>query len=437
MMSDRIFEVVWQCWSVLGEMAPYLLLGFLIAGVLSVAVSPRWVERHLGRESIGSVVKAALVGVPLPLCSCGVIPVAASIRRHGASRAATASFLLSTPQTGVDSIAATYAVLGPLMAVFRPVVAFISGILGGMLVHWFGERDGAAADGTRSVPAALGGANETAAENGQTNDRRNVVIRALEYGFVTLPRDIGNTLLLGVVIAGLIAAFVPTGSLAPYLGGGFVAMLLMIAVGIPMYVCATGSVPIAAGLIHLGASPGAAFAFLVAGPATNAATVATIWKVLGRRTALIYMTTIALVALGGGLVLDEIYQRLDLVPPHMGGHDHAAMAGGWLSHAWAVALLLVLGFAYLEPRFRTWRRAVAPPEEIAMQRVELTITGMNCSHCVASVTRALEELPGVQRAEVTLSPGRAVLTGEHIDAVRAKQAVDELGYQAVVSDAID
>ncbi|GAG17782.1 unnamed protein product, partial [marine sediment metagenome] len=256
-------------------------LGFLVAGALSVCVSPAWVERHLGGRGLGPVLKASLLGVPLPLCSCGVIPVSASIHRHGASRAATTSFLLSTPQTGVDSIAVTYALLGPVFAVFRPVAALLTGFIGGGLVQLLG--DPGRTNGTNKVEPP------TCTDSCCTGHRdENMFLRILRYGFVTLPRDIGLALLLGILVAGAMAALVPQDSLNAYIGGGLLSILLLMAAGVPVYVCATASVPIAAGFMHMGASPGAALAFLIAGPATNAATFTTIWKVLGQRTAILY-----------------------------------------------------------------------------------------------------------------------------------------------------
>jgi uncharacterized protein len=287
---------------------------------------------------LAPAVKATLLGIPLPLCSCSVIPVVASMRRHGASRAAATSFLLSTPQTGVDSIAVTYALLGPVFAVFRPVAAVISGVLGGALVLVFGRAKSAAADappectdaccsGDRTVPAWL---------------------RAVKYGFVTMPRDLAWPLLAGVAIAGALAAFLPANSLQ-HAGGGLVSMLVLMAAGIPLYICATASVPIAAGLIHLGASPGGALAFLIVGASTNPAAVATVWKVLGRRTTVIYLITVGLSALICGVLLDGLQSRLAQWSPQVAaacGGPACAMPGGEQAGLWpttaAIALLAVL-----------------------------------------------------------------------------------------------
>jgi len=285
-----IVDIGHAIWDVTTEMSGWLLFGFLVAGLLSVFIDPQWLERNLGGKGLKPVWRASLFGVPLPLCSCGVIPVAASLRSHGASKAATTAFLLSTPQTGVDSIMITYTMLGPLFAIFRPVMALLTGILGGMLVQAADEEN---TTGLKS--------------NAADNRVKGLVPRlkaALDYGLVTLPGDIGKALLIGVVIAGFLSAVIPDNLLAPYLGQGALSIALMMLVGIPLYVCATASVPLAVGFIMLGATPGAALAFLIAGPATNAATITTISRVLGRKTMGIYLLTVAVSAFGGGLLLD-------------------------------------------------------------------------------------------------------------------------------------
>ena len=281
-------------WETLGEMAPYLLFGFFVAGVLSVVIRPETVERHLGGRGFWSLIKASAFGVPLPLCSCGVIPVSASLRRHGASRGATTAFLLSTPQTGVDSILVTLSLLGPVFAVFRPVAALVTGIFGGALVSLTerGEEAG------QPPPKCT---DECCAPQGP----RNRLAHVFRYGFVTLPRDIGKPLVVGVVLAGVITAAVPK-DIASAVGTGIVGMAVMMVVGVPLYVCATASVPIAAALIAKGVSPGAALVFLMTGPATNAATITVIWKVMGRKTAALYLVAVVLSAFGSGALLDVL-----------------------------------------------------------------------------------------------------------------------------------
>jgi uncharacterized protein len=426
-MWDTLLNIAVESWGVLGQMAPYLLLGFLVAGILSVCVSPAWVERHLGRRGFRPVLTASLVGVPLPLCSCGVIPVAASIRRHGASRGATSAFLISTPQTSVVSVAVTYAMLGGVFAVFRLVAAAVTGVVGGLFVQLLGApRTSEDSSGEAAPPACT----ESCCTE---QDKGNIVLRALEYGFVTLPRDIGRPLLVGVLVAGVIAALVPPGQLAPYLGGGLPAILAMMLASLPIYVCGTASVPIAVGLIHAGVSPGAALAFLIAGPATNAATISVAWRLLGRRTTVVYLVAIGLSAVASGLMLDAIYTHTPAAVPHLGAHDHVHDATAWSLHAWAVALLVVLAWSFWSGRNAAGGTPVegaAPAEGGPAGRVELAIGGMTCSHCVQTIQRALARQPGVRSAEVDLAQGRAVVVGVGLDSGRLADEVRALGYAA-------
>lgn len=301
-------EIVLEFWAVFAEMSPYLLFGFFVAGLLSMLVSRQLVERHLGGRGLGPLVKASIFGIPLPLCSCGVIPVSMSLHKQGASKGSTISFLLSTPQTGVDSVLVTYSLLGPVFAIVRPLVALVTGVLGGLSVNLFGRSPVASAE-----PA------QTESEPSKTMTWRDKLRDAMEYAFVTLPRDIGKPLLLGLAIAAVITALTPDDFFAEKLGHGLPAMLVMMVVGIPIYVCASASVPVAAALILKGLSPGAALVFLMTGPATNAAGLATIWHELGRRTAILYLATVALCALGAGLLLDALVTN---TPIEIVSHAH-------------------------------------------------------------------------------------------------------------------
>lgn len=414
-MSEIIHTIAQAFWANLLDMAPYLLFGFFVAGVLYVLVPAAMVERHLGGRGIWPVVKAAAFGVPLPLCSCGVIPVSASLRKHGASRGATAAFLLSTPQTGVDSIMVTLSLLGPVFAVFRAVAAFLTGILGGMLIDTFDPAD--KADGRAPDRCE----DECCAGESKGQGPLRALGRMLSYGFVTLPRDIGKSLVIGLVLAGLIAAAVPA-DLAQAAGTGFLGMLVMMALGIPIYVCATASVPIAAALMAKGVSPGAAFAFLVTGPATNAATIAVIWKTMGRRTAILYLISVAVAALGFGALLDLIYVKTGTasLPEHV--HEMLPHA---LKLASAIVLLCVVGVALF------WRpKPNAPAAGKEANVIELTIKGMTCSHCVQAVTRALRECKGVTAVSVDLKSGKAAIGGDALDTPALRKAVESLGYTA-------
>ncbi|MGB2810044.1 MAG: SO_0444 family Cu/Zn efflux transporter [Sedimentisphaerales bacterium] len=338
-MADFVKSIIIDFWATITEMSPYLLFGFFVAGILSVLVSQRLVERHLGGRGIWPLVKASLFGIPLPLCSCGVIPVSMSLHKHGASKGSTVSFLLSTPQTGVDSIFVTLSLLGPLFAIFRPLAAFVTGIIGGSLVDAFERKRG---DDSQSPPKCTDECCDTTATQGK-------ITRGLKYGFVTLPRDIGKAMLVGLVIAAVISALVPDGYFAEKLGTGLFAMVVMMFLGIPVYVCATASIPVAAALISKGLMPGAALVFLMTGPATNAASFVTIWKVLGKVTAITYLVTVAGCALLGGILLDYIAAGVDFeiaAQPHW-------MLPPIVKYMSAIALLAVLAFAILAKRKQT------------------------------------------------------------------------------------
>ncbi|MEJ2582119.1 MAG: SO_0444 family Cu/Zn efflux transporter [Acidobacteriota bacterium] len=436
-MMDLILTIVTASWAVFGAMAPYLLLGFVVAGLLSVVISPEWIERHLGGNGLGQVVKASIFGVPLPLCSCGVIPVAASLRRHGASKGATTAFLLSTPQTGVDSIAVTYGLLGPFLAVVRPVAALVTGIFGGGLVQAFNHDDVAVGEIDPDEGEASSCSSNCCDEEKSGDGPK--ILEGLRYGLVTLPRDIGKALIWGVLISGLIAAFVAPQALESYLGGGLWPMLAAMAVGIPLYVCATASTPIALGLIHAGLSPGAALVFLISGPATNTAALTTLWKVLGRRTAILYLVTVAAASLLTGVVVDGLIgtgflPESALVPAaasmaDAGAHVHDENGGVmfWFETACALVLLAVLVNA-LRPRRRP--EGADMPAKDDERVLDLEISGMRCNGCVQSVQRALAEIPGVSEAEVRLEESRARVRGSDFSVEELVDAVRSLGFEA-------
>jgi hypothetical protein len=437
-MVQQILELLNGFWQVLGEMSPYLLLGFAIAGVLSVFLSARWVERHLGGRGWTQVVKAAGLGVPLPLCSCGVIPVSASLRKQGAGRGAVTSFLISTPQTGVDSILVTYSLLGPIYAIFRPLLALVSGVLGGVVAGLAGGKDdikqqpstppAAMAAGDACCDAEDDSARESTAEPRKSARSKTNWFDAIGYGFVTLPRDIGPTLLLGLVISAAITVLVPEDFFAGSLGTGLTGMLVMMALAIPVYVCATASVPIAAALVLRGASPGAALVFLMTGPATNAATVATIWKVMGHRTAIVYIASMVLCAFGGGLVLDWIVPGAQVRAAAMGG----GMLPGWVRMASAIVLLGILLYAVAWPWLRKLRvEHLAEKDDESASR-QIGVEGMTCSHCAQSVHDSLMSIEGVESATVSIDDGKVAVMGRHLDDSRLRQAIESLGYRATL-----
>lgn len=284
------------------EAAPWLMLGVVAAGLVHAFVPEGLMGRWLGGRGVGAVVKAALVGAPLPLCSCGVLPAAVGLRREGASKAATVAFLISTPETGPDSVAVSYALLGPVMAVVRPVAAVLSAIVAGLLTLAMtrGEVDAPIVAAPPAKPCCSGSCAAPAKVERAPLQR---ALGGLRYAFTDILDDIALWLAVGLVVAGAMAVLVPPQGLAEY-GAGLGAMVVMLLVGVPLYVCATASTPIAAALIAAGVSPGAALVFLLAGPATNLATLGVVGKDLGPRALTAYLGGIGLSSVACGLLLD-------------------------------------------------------------------------------------------------------------------------------------
>lgn len=286
---ELLAEILRHAWAVLGEMAPWVLGGFLVAGVLSLWLNARVVREHFGGRRFGAILKAVALGVPLPVCSCGVIPLGASLRKHGAGKGPTAAFLMSTPQTGVDSIAVTYGMLGGLFAVMRPLAALVSGLLCGFAVEAF--------DGKASPPANL-------AEPEIEPETRPWWIRVLHNGFVVLPHSVGGALVVGALVSAVVMVLVPENYVAETISSPLLQMVLTLAFSIPVYVCSTAAVPFALGMLAAGLSPGAAMAFLIGGPGVSASTVLAVWRLMGLRSTVVYVAVLAACALGFGLLVD-------------------------------------------------------------------------------------------------------------------------------------
>ncbi len=308
------------------DAAPWLVIGLFIGGLFKTLLPARFLHKHLTRDGTGSIVKAAVLGAPLPLCSCGVIPAALGLRRAGASKSATTSFLVSTPETGVDSVFVTYALMGPFMAVARPVAALFSALTAGTLVSLFdADSSGTKKDssftssqettccaGKKAQPCGTAPASSTSASHPAEPYSSSLLLvkawQGIRYAFTDLLDNIAGWLFVGIVFAAAIKAFVPDDFLTQW-GSGWLAMLVMLAAGIPMYVCASASTPIATGFLLAGVSPGAVLVYLLAGPATNMGTLGVINKEMGRRTLWLYLLGITLSALTAGWLIDFLVAR--------------------------------------------------------------------------------------------------------------------------------
>ncbi len=393
--------------NVVCEMAPYLLLGFLIAGVLHVFVPQKFYANYLSRNNKLSVLWAALLGVPLPLCSCGVIPTAIGLKNEKASKGAIASFLIATPQTGIDSILATFSLMGLGFAIIRPVAALITGVCGGLLVNRLVRDDEFCSVDEKSQTSNL---------KSQTK-----LWRVLKYAYYDMIRDIGLRLLIGLVVAALIQVAVPDEFFLSFGSQPLVQMLVILAIAVPMYICSTGSIPVAAALMMKGLSPGAALVMLMAGPAGNLASILVVHKAMGRRFTWIYLMTIVVFAVLFGLLLNAT--GLDF---SVASHDACCMTSAIPSPfklICATVLTLLIIFALMMKLFSKFTTKKPLDPDVVVYRVE----DMHCSHCEAAVVRAVEELPGVEKAKASASANTLTIKGPATEeAIRS--AVEGIGY---------
>lgn len=334
---QTIGDVLRHAWVVLGEMSPWVLGGFLVAGVLSLWLNARVVREHFGGGRFGAVWKAVALGVPLPVCSCGVIPLGASLRKHGAGKGATAAFLMSTPQTGIQSIAVTYGLMGGLFAVFRPLAALVSGVLCGVAVDAF--------DGPS--PAV-----EPAEESFEKEENQPWWRRVLHNGLVVLPRSVGGALLIGAGVSALVMTLVPENFMAERLASPLAQMGLTLAFAVPVYICSTAAVPFALGLLAAGLSPGATMAFLIGGPGVSASTLLAVWRLMGLRSTVVYTVVLVACAMGFGLLVNTLLPA-GWWPPGMQTvvqHAHCESGISLGVHLRAALLVGVLLFARFTPR---------------------------------------------------------------------------------------
>ncbi len=381
----------------LNEMSPYILLGFLIAGLLHAYVSQKMMARHLAGTGFLPVIKAAMFGVPLPLCSCGVLPTAIALRRGGASRAASTSFLVATPQTGVDSIAATWSLLGPAFAVVRPVAALVTSLFAGVAV---GKSEHTEERETCNVSTTL--VEETSDESVSGWHKFG---SALRYGFVDLVSSIGSWLVAGLIIAALITIYVPDDFFVSLGSRPLLAMIAVVIVAVPMYVCATGSIPIALSLMLKGLSPGTALVLLMAGPAANFASFTLISREMGKKAAAIYLGAIVAGAIAFGLAIDYLLPSswFALSSEGLGPACHHAHFGIFPTICSAILVALLI-YSFI----RCYRNNQIQFTDMTQ---EFIIKGMNCPHCQAAVTKAISGVEGVEAVEVNLSTGKAVVQG--------------------------
>lgn len=393
-----IFDAIINLWL---SMAPYLLLGMFIAGLLHVFLGTKFITRHLGGNNFWSIFKASLFGVPLPICSCGVIPVAASLRKEGASKSSTLSFLVSTPTTGADSILASYSLLGPLFAIFRPVAAFISGITIGLLNFIFNKEP-----------------EEKKADDHDHNnneiDKKFKVIEVFKYGFIELAEDIGKWLVLGVIIGGVLTVAIPPELIEKFLPYQWMHFVIMLIIALPLYVCATGSIPIATAILQMGFSPGAALVFLIAGPATNTVTLSFVRSKLGKRPFYLYIISIVGIAILSGILFNYVFSLLgsevSIISPHGEHVNHTLQIVSGI----ILAILIIVGFV----KFK---------EEKVDMKNEFIVNDMDCKHCKMTIENKLTGLEGVSKVAVNLDEKTVGVDG-NAKTEDIENAIREAGY---------
>ncbi len=403
--------------SIVNEMSPYILLGFFIAGLLHAFVKPEMMARHLSGNGIKPVLKAAMFGIPLPLCSCGVLPTSVSLRRQGASKGATTSFLIATPQTGVDSIAATYSLLGLPFAILRPVAALFGALLGGLSVSKFDASNNNIANDCYTAQCKI------PVQEAQNKSFHSKMGEAIRYGFVDMVASVGKWLIIGLIIAAIITVALPDELFLGLSRYPILAMLLMVIIAVPMYVCATGSIPIALSLICKGLTPGVGFVLLMAGPAANFASVMILNRNLGKRTTFIYVMSVIVTAIFFGIVIDYFLPSQWFMPDVKAFAPACHTSFGIFETICSAILIILLANALYKNRNHKHSHNINNTD----MTKEYIIEGMACNHCRSTVEKALAALPGVNNVTVDLSSGKAVIEG-NVDDHLVIDAVTTAGF---------
>ena len=415
LVVDYLGLFLLEIWSLCLQMSPFLLMGMFVSGLISMFVNSRLILKHIGSKNFLSILKSTVLGIPVPLCSCGVIPVAATLRDSGASKGSTVSFLVSTPQTGVDSIFLTYGMLGPVFALFRPLAAFVSGIFSGMVINSFDD------DTHHHLPDP----------DDAPNDKKPFIERlysGLSYGFLTLPSDIVVPLFQGLIIAAAIAIIIPPDFIAEkFSTSSYIMLFMMLAVSLPIYVCATASIPIAVALMAKGVTAGAVFVFLMAGPATNASSIAVVKNILGRKTMAHYLFLISSTAVLFGFILDSF---ITIGLPAVSSSSHTHADDSYISLFFTILFVLILLNAYTHKL----KGGIPKPDgneniiDGSQDRLSIRVDGMTCSHCRESVESAVYSCSGVESTSVDLLKGLVFVIGSDLDESAIKDKIKSRGF---------
>ncbi len=405
-----------------GEMSPYLLLGLVFAGLLKIFVPTSITSSFLGKKNVKSVFMASLIGVPLPLCSCGVVPTGVSLNRNGASKGATVSFLISTPQTGLDSILVTYSMLGLPFALLRPFIAFVTGIFGGLLTNKIADNENINHEKAFNLTSC-------SCEDGHCNisEKKSKFKTFFDYAFIDFLQDISKWLIIGLLLAALISAVLPQNFFTEYINNSFLGMLIMLIASVPLYICATSSVPVAVALMMKGLSPGAALVFLMAGPATNAATIILLGKTLGKKTLFTYLFSIVAGALVFGVIMNMLPSEWFVLPSMISkAHEHSSSFMFYVNYASAIFLLFMIIVGKFYGKHSHKNNSHEEDSDVS-KTVVFNVAGMRCSHCEASVVRTISQLNNVAFVEAHAKENKVVVAGK-ISEEKIVSEIEKLGY---------
>ena len=400
--------IIVESWVTLCVLAPWLLFGAFLAGLLHVALPPDWLRKNL--QGNGGVIKAVVLGVPLPLCSCGVIPAGIGLKKNGASDGAALGFLISTPQTGVDSVLVSASIFGWPFAIFKMLLAALTGIVGGCLAH----QTAGPTESEKTMEDSL----ET---------QRPWIIRWLNHS-IELIQSIWRWLAAGILVSAIISVWiVPTGTFQQIGDAGLlVSLLLVLLVSLPLYVCATASVPIAAALVAGGIPVAAALVFLIAGPATNFATIGAIYSQFGIRNTVTYLATIVLGSICGAIFFDWAFGTTTIESvTHL--HEHLNIIS-MLSGILLLGCFLWFGLRDVQFFLRKRNSQTQLPHTAAPQLL-IPVQGMNCQSCVRKIETSLLKNPGVEHVKVDLEQGRVKVFG-NVDPATARESIRQAGFQA-------
>ncbi|MBU1043967.1 MAG: permease [Candidatus Omnitrophica bacterium] len=407
-MIDLFFNFIAECVHLWIEMAPYLLFGMCMAGLLHVFLGKDLITEHLGKPGIWSVIKATMLGVPLPVCSCGVVPIASSLEKEGAHKSSILAFLVSTPTTGVDSIFATYSLLGPMFALFRPLAAIISGITLGVADYIVEGKSIKQKESPKHEHPPI-----------------HIIFKwkeFLKYSFHEIPQDIGQALIIGIAIGGAISAFIPQSFFERFFFFP-VDFLVALLIGIPLYVCSTGSIPVAVSLIQKGFSPGAGLVFLIAGPATNAVTLSFVRSKMGKVSFYLYLFNIIIVATLLGLLFNFLTAS--------GGMDTSFLngAGQMLPINLRIVSGLILFILVANGLIRQKTCKIKGKPDIVF-----FVPDIHCKQCAMTIKSALDKLEGINTIIVDTQHKTVNIFGQP-DKQKVIAIIKKAGYNPNLSDA--